>query len=312
MSCSDEVDLTGIISPEEFLRFRLASVPGLGPVSLRRLEARFGTTERILASSKSELRTVVRKDLAANIIQAARDSNASREVLEALESYSARILYPDSPGVPPRLLRQEGEWHFLTHIGDPYLWNLLPVIGMVGRRQASGEGIEFAQELASEFSRRGVVTLSGMAQGIDRASNFGSLDANGYTVAVLPMGLLQFMREITHWTRLRDAIEAGRLLLVSGAAPLQAWSVNEAMRRNQWIASWCDALVVVEAGDKGGTWKTASYAVRYGRPLWVASGFSGTEAGLGNKALASRLHAHRLDSRRPVLELAEEVLLSCA
>jgi len=249
--------------------------------------------------------------LAVNIIHAARDSNASREVLEALESYSARILFPDSPGVPPRLLRQAGEWHFLTHTGDPCFWNPAPVAGMVGRRQASGEGIEFAQELASEFARRGVVTLSGMAQGIDRASHFGSLDANGYTVAVLPMGLLQFMREITHWTRLRDAIEAGRLLLVSGAAPLQAWSVNEAMRRNQWIASWCDALVVVEAGDKGGTWKTASCAVRYGRPLWVASGFSGTEAGLGNNALASRLHAHKLDSRRPVLELAEEVLLSC-
>jgi DNA processing protein len=311
MSCLDEKNLSGGISRDELLRFHLAAVPGMGPVSLRKLEAHLGTPARILSSSEIELRKIVKKDLAANIALAGRDTSGSQEILEVLDSCNARILYPDSPGVPSRLLRQTGEWHFLIHLGNPCLWDPPPVIGMVGRRQASGEGIELAQELACEFARRGVVTISGMAQGIDRASHFGSLTANGDTVAVLPMGLLQFMRETHHWTPVRDAMEAGRLLLVSGAPPFQAWSVSEAMRRNQWIASWCDALIVVEAGDKGGTWKTASCAARCGRPLWVVNGFKTPEAGLGNGGLASNFHARRLDLSQPVSSLVDLVLQSC-
>ncbi len=301
----------GTIPLREALRFQLASIPGMGPVSLQRLEARFGSPERILAASESELRGVVRRDIAANLLEAARDIHIGREILEALESSGTHILYPDSPGVPSRLLRHTGEWHFLTHLGDPGLWDSPPVVGMVGRRRASNEGVDFAQELAAEFARRGVVTLSGMAQGIDRASHFGSLTANGLTVAVLPMGLLRFIKEITHWTAVRDAVEAGRLLLVSGAPPMQVWSVSEAMRRNQWIASWCDALVVIEAGDKGGTWKTASCAVRYERPLWVVSGFASSEAGTGNQEIISRLGARRLECRRPLPDLADEILKAC-
>ena len=311
MSCPDEELARVTIPRDELLRFHLGSIPGMGPVSLQRLEARFGTLEKILTSSEPELRATVRKDLAMNIVHAARNTCESQEILEALKSYGARILYPDSPDIPPRLLRKVGEWHFLIHIGDPISWNPSPVIGMVGRRQASGEGIEFAQELASEFARRGVVTLSGMAQGIDRASHFGSLAANGLTVAVLPMGILQFMREINHWNMVRDAVEANRLLVVSGAPPLQGWSVTEAMRRNQWIASWCDALVVVEAGDKGGTWKTASCATHFKRPVWVASGFETVDAGLGNVAMVRKLGTHMLDTNASISCLAGDILTSC-
>ncbi len=311
MSCPDDDSLMEILSADVLLRFHLASTPGMGPVSLKRLLDRFGTVERIFASTELELRNTVRKDLATNIFRAARNTGESQEVLETLISYGARILYPDSSQVPSRLSRQTGAWHFLIHIGDPHLWNPPPVVGMVGRRQASTEGIEFAQELACEFARRGVVTLSGMAQGIDRASHFGSLAGNGSTVAVLPMGILQFMREISHWKLIRNAVEAGRMLLVSGAPPLQGWSVAEAMRRNQWIANWCDALVVVEAGDKGGTWKTASCAVHFKRPVWVASGFVTMDAGLGNKAMLMKLGAHRLDTNTSISCLAGEILASC-
>lgn len=312
MSCPDEKWFKGNLPAHDPLKFQLASVPGMGPASWRRLESYLGTPRQVLAASQEELRRIVRSDLARNIHLAAQDTQNIPEILEALDSSGTHILYPDSPPASSRLLRDGSEWHYLTHLGEPGVWDNSPVVGMVGRRQASDEGVEIARELAGELARRGVVVLSGMAQGIDRASHFGCLMANGLTVAVLPMGLLRFLREISQWRSIHDAVEAERLLLVSGAPPLQAWSVSEAMRRNDWIAAWCDALVVVEAGEKGGTWKTASSAARLGRPVWVVSGFGSSEAGVGNHTLTTHLRARTLDASTDRSELAEKVLHSCA
>jgi len=182
------------------------------------------------------------------------------------------------------------------------------VVAIVGRRQATEEGLAFAHNLAAEFASRGAVTLSGMAQGIDRAAHLGSLSEGGGTVGLLPMGILEFLRENRQFPRAAEGEEKARLLLVSGAAPNQEWSTPEAMRRNRLIANWSDAVVVVEAGDKGGTWKTARDAKKAGKPLWVVEGFTSDQSGVGNKALRTELGGVALNVNLPVEECADAVL----
>ena len=62
--------------------------------------------------------------------------------------------------------------------------------------------------------------------------------------------------------------------------------MGEAMRRNRWIAIWCDALIVIEANPEGGTWRTAEAAAKSGKPIWVCTGFTEHAEGLGNDGLA--------------------------
>lgn len=284
----------------------------MGPVSFRKLVEHFGGPEEVFSASSDQIvrETGVRRDLAGSIERAGGRLPETAETLEIFESCGVHVLYPDSPDVPGRLLATTEHWHCLMLLGDPSLFEASPIIGMVGSRHATAEGLQFAHDLAAEIGRRGIPTLSGMAQGIDRGSHLGSFSESAPTIGVLPMGILRFLRENRRWPGLSATRDDGSLLLVSGAPPNQIWSVAEAMRRNFWIASWCDALVVVEAGEKGGTWKTASSAARLGRPLWVATGFSEEGTGVGNRALLAKLKGKALPVGEPIEVLADRVLAS--
>jgi len=297
-------------SKQDSLRFHLATLPGMGPVSFGRLLSRFGSVSEVFEATQRELveKAGIRRDLARTVALSGDFLDDTLEALEAFDSCGAKVVYSDSTEAPSRLMATTGDWHCLTVLGNLSLLRSGKAIAMVGRRRATQEGLGFAYSLAAEFGRRGIPTVSGMASGVDRASHLGSLSEKGGTVGVLPMGILRFLRENTTFSKAAEAGERAHLLLVSGAPPLQRWSVSEAMRRNKWIASWSDAVVVVEAGEKGGTWKTASSARKCGQPVWVATGFADQSAGVGNSYLVERLGGFPLDVREPLEEVAERVL----
>jgi DNA processing protein len=284
----------------------------MGPVSFERLLSRFGAAEVVLGVSREELvgEGGIRGDLAQTIVSSGERLDETLEVLEAFSSCGIRVLFPDSERVPARLNTESDAWHCLMLLGNPSFLESQKLVAMVGRRRATPDGLDFAHRLASELGRREIPTISGMAQGIDRASHLASISVSGGTIGVLPMGILSFLREDRNITRAAEAGETSSLLLVSGAPPWERWSVAEAMRRNSWIASWSDAVVVVEAGDKGGTWKTAAAARRRGKPLWVAQGFSERESGIGNSSLVDALGGHRLDVRESIEKAADRIVES--
>ena len=291
------------------LRFHLATLPGMGPVSFQKLLSRFGAAEVVLEAPFEDLVNEggIHRDLARTIVSSGERLDDTLEVLEAFSSCGIRVLFPDSDEVPSRLTTDSDPWHCLVLFGNQSLLDSPKMVAMVGRRRATPEGLDYAHRLAAELGKREIPTISGLAKGIDRASHLGSLSANGGTVGILPMGMLRFLREDRDFARAAEAGDTSPLLLVSGAPPWERWSVAEAMRRNNWIASWSDAVVVVEAGDKGGTWKTAAAARKRGKPLWVAQGYSTRESGIGNSSLVDALGGHRLDVRESIETAADHI-----
>lgn len=290
-------------------RFLLATLPGMGASSWKRLEEAIGPPSAVLQASGEELlNSGIRPDLAREILSAQARLDETGELLGDCLTAGIQIFYPESEGVPLRLISATPDWHILTLLGDPGLLDATTVIGMVGRRQATEVGVQLAFDLAAGLAGEGVAVLSGMAQGIDQSSHVGCLSEGGSTIAVLPMGIMRFLRENRRWRLIQDALEAGKLLLISGAHPLQKWDVSEAMRRNGWIAAWSDVLVVVEAGTQGGTWKTARSARKKGKQVLVFTGFDGNEAGVGNSNLIRSLSATPLDAGLTVSELVGRIL----
>lgn len=218
------------------------------------------------------------------------------ETAAALFSIGVEVLTDRSGSNSSSRLARGPNWDFLTLLGRSEVLESPRVVGIVGRRNASDRGLQFAHDLAAALALEGVPTLSGLARGIDRAAHQGSLEAGGSTIGVIPEGILRFLNDRRgSGTPFSPSCEAP-LLLVSGVPPWSPWSVAEAMRRNRWIAAWSDLLVVVEADPGGGTWKTAAAAAQLGRPLWVAAGLEDGGEGLGNEALAHSLEAKRLDA----------------
>ncbi|WP_455264075.1 DNA-processing protein DprA, partial [Porphyromonas sp.] len=63
------------------------------------------------------------------------------------------------------------------------------ILGIVGTRQPSPEGLAAAHRIAYEEAEKGRVILSGLAYGCDAAAHHGALEATGRTIAVIATGL---------------------------------------------------------------------------------------------------------------------------
>lgn len=177
----------------------------------------------------------------------------------------------------------------LVHDGRPvapilFLWGdqaLLSAdgVGMCGSRAVSDLGLRAANACGLAVSQRGLVVVSGYAKGVDTATHLAALRSHGRTVIVLAEG-------INHFRIKRDFkadFDPDRVLVVSQFPPSQPWGAYAAMDRNRVIFGLSKALVVIEAGEKGGTLAAGEGALKIGRPLLVLD--FGQETPAGNKKL---------------------------
>jgi DNA processing protein len=169
-----------------------------------------------------------------------------------------------------------------------YCWGNLdltvePAVGMCGSRNASDIGLRAATVSGEEVARHSMTVVSGYAKGVDTATHLAALGSGGRTIIVLAEGINHF--------RVKRAFhdvdfDPDRVLVLSQFPPGQPWAAGSAMTRNGVIVALGQALIVVEAGDKGGTLAAGTQALEIGRPLFVLDFNGGTPA--GNRLLIER------------------------
>ena len=143
----------------------------------------------------------------------------------------------------------------------------MPLVAIVGSRNASAAGIKMTQRIADGLSEAGFATVSGLARGIDAAAHRASLGTG--TVAVLAGG--QDRVYPPEHGELLDAI------LPAGAAltemPL-GWEprARDFPRRNRLISGLSLGVVIVEAAKRSGSLITARLAAEQGREVFAVPG----------------------------------------
>lgn len=60
-----------------------------------------------------------------------------------------------------------------------------PCVSIVGAREVSKDGAARARRLAKEFARAGIVTVSGLAKGVDTEALTEAINAGGRVIAVI-------------------------------------------------------------------------------------------------------------------------------
>lgn len=157
-----------------------------------------------------------------------------------------------------------------------------PGVGICGSRKATPLGLNSARVCGHEISANSMTTISGYAKGVDTEAHLGALERSGSTVLVLAEG-------IDHFRIKRDVTQhfaPDRVLVVSQFHPHQPWAAHAAMTRNHLIFNLGIALVVIEAGERGGTLAAGQEALKRGQPVLVLD--LGENSSPGNKIL---LHA---------------------
>jgi DNA processing protein len=160
-------------------------------------------------------------------------------------------------------------------------------VAIVGSREAVPEALQFAESLATELARAGVVVVSGGALGIDAAAHRGALAARGRTWVVAGTGC-EHCYPRTHQD-LFDRVGCGPGAVLWPFAPEVVARQHRFLARNEVLVALSDAVVVVQAGSRSGALNAASNACRQRKPLWVvpAAPWTGT-AFEGSRQLLAR------------------------
>jgi len=186
---SSELTLPAAL-PSKIATLRLALVPGVGPLTRKKLLERFGSPEAVLSAAPSDLRAVERvgPKVCRAIATARSDIDVDGE-LELCRQNEIEILDESDAGYPKSLCEIPDPPGVLFVRGKLQPSDAM-AIGIVGSRHATHYGLAQAERLAGTLARAGLTVVSGLARGIDAAAHRGALAAGGRTIAVLASGVL--------------------------------------------------------------------------------------------------------------------------
>jgi DNA processing protein len=193
----------------------------------------------------------------------------AEEEVKKLEKNQIRLILSEDQDFPKNL--REIPWSpFGIYVRGTLPSNWEKAVAMVGTRKATPTGLGFAQKIATELSRQGVIIVSGLALGIDASSHKGALDGKGITVAILASGL----DSITP----RTNEQLGESIIRNGGAIISEYPIGtESMphlflERNRIVSGLSKAIIVTEAPKRSGTLATARFAIDQNREVFVVPG----------------------------------------
>jgi len=247
----------------------LALTPGLGPTRTKKLVEHFGSPDRVLQTSLTELEATGMQAVSAQSIATGKSVElAQLECAKAAEC-GAKIISLDDPAYPTRLkeiydppvvLFVRGSVELISRAG----------IAMVGTRHPTPYGLGMAERLSKDLAAHGLVIISGMARGVDTASHRGAIAAKGKTVAVFGTGIdVMYPKENT---RLADQILALGGALIS-EFPMGTFAAPQNFPiRNRIISGMSAGVLVIEAAEYSGTRITARCALEQNRDVYAVPG----------------------------------------
>lgn len=240
---------------------RLIRTENVGPITFYKLLERFGTA----AAALDALPALAQRGGAGKSFKPCPKADAERE-MEALDKLGGVWVTRADETYPPLLAQVEDAPPVLSVLGHAHLLQKRAV-AIVGARNASLNGRNFAKRLAAELGQAGLLVVSGMARGLDAAAHEGAL-ASG-TVAVLGGGAdVVYPRENTS---IYEAIKAQGAIVSEVELGTQP-QARHFPRRNRIIAGFGRATVVVEASLKSGSLITARMALEQNREVLAVPG----------------------------------------
>ena len=150
--------------------------------------------------------------------------------------------------------------------------------GFVGSRSILPVDADFAKNAVNKTLNNGYTIVSGGAKGVDSISTGTALMSGGRAIEFLADSMLRRYKN----TDAYDAVQDGRLLLISLVKPSAGFNVGNAMARNKFIYAQADGVVVVKSDyNKGGTWSGATDNLKNGWSTtycWNNAEYQGNQA----------------------------------
>lgn len=260
------------MSEDLFYQIALTFVPGIGDVLSKKLIHLCGSPKEIFKAPRKHLKGVPR--INHNLIASFNNKEIlvkAEQELSFIEKFHIRPLYFFDKDYPARLKNCIDSPLILYYKGNADL-NAQKVISMVGTRRATPYGKEMCYKLINGFRDDRVLVISGLAHGIDSYAHKAALDVGLPTVGVLGHGLDRIYPRQNRGLAEKMVSNGGIITdFPSNTNP----DKENFPKRNRIIAGMSDAIIVVEAAEKGGALITAEIGDSYNRDVFAIPGRAG-------------------------------------
>lgn len=283
----------------------LQNIKGLGARSLQSILSSLNDFDDLLAGKLAidtidGLKPQARNKLVAFLRnpQSTPEWELAIRALHWLEQAECEVIFYEEPSYPERLKELYDAPAFIYVKGDlPRLNNRS--IAIVGARNPTSEGLEFAHQLGKELSSAGLTVISGMALGIDAAAHKGAINGNAGSIAVWATGL-----DLVHPKTNRDlGVKIAENGCIVSEMPLGTPSIPGYFpRRNRIVSGMSLGVIVVEAALPSGSLITANLAAEQNREVFAVPGRVNSLVSKGCHQLIKD-GAHLIESAQDVMAI---------
>lgn len=258
---SETVSWHETLSAERRAQLCLIRTENVGPVTFYALLKNFGSAINALQElPRLSLRGGRQKPLVAYTEQQLND-----ELLK-IDDFGAGLLFWDEKAYPSLFRMLSDAPPVICYRGNLELLKK-PIVGMVGARNASLIGKQFAEKIAGELGSAGYVTISGLARGIDTAVHKGSIQKG--TIAAIAGGI-NIVYPPENQNLHNDIAQQGLIITESAFDVMPHATLFP--RRNRLISGLSQGVIIIEAALKSGSLLTAQYAIDQHREVFVVPG----------------------------------------
>lgn len=140
-------------------------------------------------------------------------------------------------------------------------------LGIIGCRENSVYGRQIATAVAKGLVKQNIITVSGLARGIDSIAHKATLQAGGKTIAIIGSGLDKIY-PYENTNLVKEIIKSGGAIVSEYPLGTKPEKLHFPAR-NRIISGLSSGIVVIEAKRKSGTMTTVDFALEQGKSVFA-------------------------------------------
>lgn len=241
----------------------LTTKKGITPLKIRLLLHTFGSIEKIYFARNYNFNGI-NEEIKAKLLD--KDLSIAKRVLDKTARLNQKIITYDSINYP-QILKQIAQPPYVLYVQGKVLeLDKVLTIGVVGTRNTTEYGRVVTDRICRDLATAGVVTISGLARGIDTVGAWSTLEAGGVAVAVMGNGL-DIIYPSENGELVKNITEKG--CIISEYVPGTPSMRTNFPARNRIIAGLSRGVLITEAPDKSGSLITARFALENNRDVFA-------------------------------------------
>ncbi len=246
----------------------ISKIKKLGSITIQRLLKIYGSPYKIYNLKKEELLEVVGEKLSEEILDSKYRINLENEI-EYLKRNNIELISIKDNRYPAKLKQIYDMPICLYAKGNIEILNNFS-IAIIGCRDNTKYGEQMAKMISEGLTKINVVTVSGLARGIDSIAHKSTVEKNGKTIAIIGSGLDKLYPE--------ENLELAKAIIEKGGAIITEYPIGTKPEklnfpaRNRIISGISNGIVVVEAKKKSGTMITVDFALEQGKEVFCVPG----------------------------------------